>query len=203
MSEIYCPFCGKVIEANTTVCPNCGRQIQVNTDVGVIPGPKPKNPKWVIKWKLKPFIYIGVFLALFIAFLILTLNRYAERPDTSTIQGQIEEILNPTPVDVFLDLVCPIITVIAGIGLLYSLLFRRVRSATIDGYNVVVACGFFHRLVIEDRVVLCRLNTNQYLIIPNHTKELVGYLPNKKKVWADVNSLLGFSEIHVGQPNDY
>ena len=187
MSEIYCPYCGSGIEANTTVCPNCGRQIQANTDVGVIPGPKPKDSKWVIKWKLKPFLWCAFYLILFVVFLALTLNYSSDSSD----------------IDFFFEMVCPIIAAIAGAGLLNSLLCRRVTSATIDGYNVVVACGFFHRLVIEDRVVLFRLNTNQYLILPNHTKELVGFLPNKKKVWADVDSFFGFSEIHVGQPKDY
>ena len=108
-----------------------------------------------------------------------------------------------TGIYVFFVIVCRFMAVISGAGLLSSLLTKRVTTATIDGYNVVVACGFFHRLVIEDKVVLCRLNTNQFLIIPNHTKELVGFLPNRKKIWANVNSLLGFSEIHVGQPDDY
>ena len=78
----------------------------------------------------------------------------------------------------------------------------RVTTKNIDGYNVVVACGYFHRLIIEDEVVVWRLNVSTRMILSNHTSEMIGYLPNRKRVWADVNDFFGHAIIGVSKTKD-
>ena len=197
MEKIKCPFCGAEMDSNMKYCPFCGKKIEKqNTENHkkeneVFVGPPPKNPSWVYKWKIKPIILRIVFGVLFALFFALAFKYVSDELKASSgYESHTASTFFIIAASLFFLL------------FIDSLLRCRVTTKNIDGYNVVVACGFFHRLIIEDEVVVWRLNVSTRMIFSNHTSEMIGYLPNRKKVWADVNDFFGHAIIGVSKTKD-
>jgi tetratricopeptide (TPR) repeat protein len=56
---MFCPSCGKELDANQNVCPNC------NCQIGVIPSEPPKNDEKKKKKRIRLLVILGVILLLF------------------------------------------------------------------------------------------------------------------------------------------
>ena len=200
MEKIKCPFCGAEMDSNMKYCPFCGKKIEKqNTENHkkeneVFVGPPPKKFSWVTKWRIKPIIWRIVFGVLFALFFALAFKYVSE---------ELKELKASSGYESHTDSTFFIIAATTFFVLFIDSLLRcRVTTKNIDGYNVVVACGYFHRLIIEDEVVVWRLNVSTRMIFSNHTEEMIGYLPNRKKVWADVNDFFGHAIIGVSKTKD-
>ena len=190
MEKIKCPFCKAELDLNMKYCTFCGNKIEsYNKDNEIFVCPPPKDPYWVKKWKRKPIILRIVFGTLFLLFLVLAIIVLSkESKSNSGYESNESTVL--------------ILFALASFIFFIDCLSRcRVTTKNIDGYNVVVACGYFHRLIIEDEVVMWRFNVSTRMFFNNHTSELAGYLPNHKRIWADVNDFFGHAIIGVTVTN--
>lgn len=189
MVKIKCPFCGEVINTNLKSCPNCGKEFDdikmEEIDDNNLNSASPKDPSWVKKWKRKPIILRIIFGTLFVLFFVLAIILLSKESKSNSGYGS------------YGSTVLILFAIASFIFFIDCLTRCRVTTKNIDGYNVVVACGYFHRLIIEDEVVVWRFNVSSRIIFNNHTSELVGYLPNRKRVWADVNDFFGHAIIGV------
>ena len=191
MVKIKCPFCGEIVNTNLKSCPTCGKEFD---DIKVeepnnFNSVSPKDPSWVKKWKRKPIILRIIFGTLFILFFVLAIIALSK-------ESKLDSGYESYGSTVF------ILFALASFIFFIDCLTRcRVTTKNIDGYNVVVACGYFHRLIIEDEVVVWRFNVSHRIIFDNHTSDLVGYLPNHKRVWADVNDFFGHAIIGFSVTN--
>ena len=75
MERIKCPFCGEEIDASSKFCPNCGRElsdikVEEVEDTYYVNTPS-NDSSWVMKWRIRDFVFKLVFTIAFVTCLIL------------------------------------------------------------------------------------------------------------------------------------
>lgn len=204
MEKIKCPFCGEEIASDSKFCTSCGRSLEdannATNETSNIFAASPKDDGWIKKWAGRDLTFKIAFTLLFVVCLtcyIIFKKKYDYALDHYDYYTIDEKIAFASCSIVFLYGF-----IFFGIFALYVDLRFRVTVASIDGYNVVVASGFYDRLIVEDELQYKRVNASGGLFAKRYLNDLEGRLPNNKKIWASVNSFFGRAEIGIGEPKN-
>lgn len=198
MEKIKCPYCGQEINASSKFCPNCGSSLEeyknrVNTDSSY-DAPSPKDPIWMNKWKTKATIWKCVFGLVFLAFgigLIYCLPAVID-PDVETLEEGVWGIIFIYP------------TIISFFIFIDAVVICRVTTATLDGYNIVIASGLYITLVVEDVIIWKKTNEAGGLFFRRYLPKLEGILPNKKRFVINYSSSMSEPEVrYIDETKDF
>lgn len=198
MEKIKCPYCGQEINASSKFCPNCGSSLEeyknrVNTDSSY-DAPLPKDPIWMNKWKTKSTIWKCVFGLAFLMFgigLIYCLPAVID-PDVETLEEGVWGII-------FIHA-----TIISFVIFIDAVAICRVTTATLDGYNIVIASGLYITLVVEDVIIWKKTNEAGGLFFRRYLPKLEGILPNKKRFVINYSSSMSEPEVrYIDETKDF